>query len=275
MRIRLLSEADLGFADRVRQIAGWNQLPGDWRRFLALEPEGCFLAEVEGQPAGTATVTCYGTDLAWIGMVLVHPDFRRQGVGTALLEHAIQYLRENRGIRSVKLDATPEGQPLYEKLGFRAEWGLRRWRSGSRPDGQAVAPAPVALSGASLAFDREVFGADRSPLLRSLAAEGLGGELGADGDFALMRDGARALYLGPAVARNEASGAAMMEALIRRAPADRWIFWDIPDGSAAAVSLAGRLGFEPVRVLTRMWLGGNDTPGDPSRVWALADPAFG
>lgn len=275
MRIRLLREADLGFANRVREIAGWNQLPVDWRRFLTLESEGCFLAEIDGQPAGTATVTCHGTDLAWIGMVLVHPDFRRRGVGTALLEHAIHHLREVRGVRCVKLDATPEGQPLYEKLGFRAEWGLRRWRSESRPDGQAATPAPVALSGASLAFDREVFGADRSALLRSLAAEGLAGERGVGGGFALMRDGARAIYLGPSVARDEASGAAMMEALIRRTPPDRWIFWDIPDGNAAAVSLAGRLGFEPVRVLTRMWLGVNDTPGDPSRVWALADPAFG
>jgi GNAT superfamily N-acetyltransferase len=53
-------------------------------------------------PAGTATTIGYGTDLAWIGMVLVHPDHRRHGVGRALLAHCIAFLRERR-IRSIKL----------------------------------------------------------------------------------------------------------------------------------------------------------------------------
>ncbi|MCB1202766.1 MAG: GNAT family N-acetyltransferase, partial [Verrucomicrobiae bacterium] len=57
-------------------------------------------------PAGTATTTSYASDLAWIGMVLVHPDFRRQGIGTALLERAIRHLREERRVTCVRLDAT-------------------------------------------------------------------------------------------------------------------------------------------------------------------------
>lgn len=163
LRIRGLIETDLGFAGRVREIAGWNQLPADWRRFLALEPDGCFLAEVDGQAAGTATTTVYGSDLAWIGMVLVHPEFRRRGVGTALLGHAIHYLREIRRIPSVKLDATPEGLPLYEKLGFQAEWGLRRWLSkpGAHRTGGERELSSDPLSPMSAELDREVFGADR------------------------------------------------------------------------------------------------------------------
>jgi ribosomal protein S18 acetylase RimI-like enzyme len=40
-------------------------------------------------------------------MVLVHPDSRRRGVATALLEHTISYLRDR--VRCIKLDATPDG----------------------------------------------------------------------------------------------------------------------------------------------------------------------
>src|SRR5262245_36402600 len=115
IHIRLMTDADLVFADQVRALAGWNQTLDDWRLLLEWEPEGCFVAELDGQPAGTATTTCYGVDLAWIGMVLVHPDQRRHGVGQALLNHCLAFLRERR-VSSIKLDATPTGKTLYDQL---------------------------------------------------------------------------------------------------------------------------------------------------------------
>src|SRR5215510_8173248 len=118
LHVRCLTQADLPFADSVRATAGWNQTRRDWERFLALEPNGCFLAEWNGAPAGTATTTVYGTELAWIGMVLVHPDYRRRGIGRALLEHCIEHLRE-REVRCIKLDATPAGKKVYDGLGFK------------------------------------------------------------------------------------------------------------------------------------------------------------
>jgi hypothetical protein len=90
-----------------------------------------------------------------------------------------------------------------------------------------------------------------------------------------LRDGSRALYLGPVVADDHPSGEAMVRTLLARTPPDRPVFWDIPDHQDAAVSLARSEGFRPVRVLTRMWLGANDSPGTPTRIWGLADPAFG
>src|SRR5437899_5195592 len=105
LTLRLLTRADLPFADSVRALAGWNQTAADWERILATEPEGCFLAEWNGVPAGTATTTVYGPALAWIGMVLVHPEFRRRGIGRALLEHCIAHLCK-RGVRCLQPDAT-------------------------------------------------------------------------------------------------------------------------------------------------------------------------
>jgi ribosomal protein S18 acetylase RimI-like enzyme len=138
IRLRLLTAEDLAFAEVVRAAAGWNQSLEDWRRFLELEPDGCFLAEWEGAPAGTATTLIHGPELAWIGMVLVHPDYRRRGIGQALLRHCIEHLRA-RGVGCLKLDATPLGQPGYERLGFRSEWTLARWERAGAP---AVADAP-------------------------------------------------------------------------------------------------------------------------------------
>ena len=53
--LRLLSREDLAYEDSVRALAGWNQTIADWERFLAAEPNGCYLAEWNGAPAGIAT----------------------------------------------------------------------------------------------------------------------------------------------------------------------------------------------------------------------------
>jgi len=273
--LRPLDSRDLPFAHSLSRLAGWNQTLRDWERFLTLGEGGCFLAEYDGCPAGTATTTCYGSDLAWIGMVLVHPDFRRRGIGGKLLHRAINHLRNDRGIACVRLDATPEGRPLYESLGFQAEWGLRRWRreGGGNVTDEALRTPEV--SDASCELDEGVFGADRSALLRSLAEGSLAGVSLPDGSFGLMRDGERAVYLGPVTAGSSASGIAMIENLVRQCPGDRVIFWDLPDQNTIATDLALSLGFRPVRELTRMWLGDAPAPFDPSRNFGLAEPGLG
>ena len=63
IRIRSLQPSDLDFAQEVRKIAGWNQTDADWLRLINYEPDGCFLIECDGGPAGTAT----------------HNDIREQG----------------------------------------------------------------------------------------------------------------------------------------------------------------------------------------------------
>src|SRR5947208_710711 len=113
IRIRLMTEADLSIGMNLKAQAGWNQLETDWLRMLAMQPDGCFLAERDGQPVGT-TVACIFDSVAWIALVLVDRTVRGQGIGKALMQHALAFLDEQK-IASVRLDATPLGQPLYEK----------------------------------------------------------------------------------------------------------------------------------------------------------------
>ncbi len=176
--IRRMTPDDLPFANALRQAAGWNQTLEDWRRFLDLEPEGCFVAMWHGEPAGTATTLVHGPDLAWIGMVLVRPKVRRLGIGRALLLHCIDHLRA-RGIRCVKLDATPLGKPVYERLGFKEEWMSSRWEHPGLALGQ-VAPGSIrpvragdlSIGGVVSDLDTLAFGTPRTRLLTALAEHG-------------------------------------------------------------------------------------------------------
>ena len=283
LRLRKLIATDLPFADSLRAQAGWNQTLADWQRFLAMDPEGCFLAEWNGAPAGTATTTIYGPQLAWIGMVLVDPDYRRRGIGRALLQRCIDYLQGQK-VRCIKLDATPLGQPVYAGLGFKDEWTLTRWEragaglcgvpasSGMRPwregDERRIAP-----------LDALAFGVPRQRLMRALAQESRGAlvlEHEADQPvaFGLLQNGSSALHLGPIVAASADCAIRLIEALLTRGDAER-VLWDIPDPNAAAREWAEHNGFTRQRSLTRMYLGENGTPGDPQKQFALAGPEVG
>ena len=134
--VRRLDLDDLSDAEELRALAGWNQTMADWESILQLHPGGCFAAVADGELVGTTTTTPYG-DLAWVGMVLVAPRARRQGVARQLCRRALEHL-EARGVVSAGLDATPLGEPLYASLGFRRTEGVTRWLRSATASTEAV-----------------------------------------------------------------------------------------------------------------------------------------
>jgi ribosomal protein S18 acetylase RimI-like enzyme len=281
--LRRMTPEDLPSADALRSAAGWNQTPADLARLLAWEPACCFVATVKDTIVGTATATCYGTELAWIGMVLVAPECQRRGIGRWLVERCLAEL-DDRGIGCVRLDATPAGQPVYSRLGFVPEWSLARWQ-------QTEANAPrmperVALCDLRLTDweelalpDRKAFGADRARCLRGLAEDCHAARVVIDDQqipraYGMLRPGSLADYLGPVVAASPTEGRALVFDLVSRSRHDK-LFWDIPDRNTAAIAVAAELGFRRQRPLVRMWRGAPRPVADARLQWALADPALG
>lgn len=273
LHIRQMTIADLDSAMALKDLAGWNQTPDDIRRLIEYESEGCFIAELDGVPVGTVSTTSYGTDLAWIGMMLVHPDYRRRGIARSLMETSLDYLRQ-RGVACIKLDATPLGQPLYEQLGFQAEWEFQRWE---RP-GESVASfgASGSLLPKFLELDRQAFGVDRSDWLTQVASACR--VITTASTYGMLRPGSVATYVGPVVTEHPGSeNVAEVESLVvsmLESVAGR-IFWDIPRCNGTAEQMAARLGFEPARQLLRMWTGEPLVKGRPELQFGLLDPTTG
>jgi GNAT superfamily N-acetyltransferase len=121
-----LAPADVPSAMELSKAAKWNQTPDDWLRVLQLAREDFRCVEAAGKIVATASLLPYGTRLAWIGMVLTRPEYRRQGFARELMEDLIARA-EGHKIRTLKLDATHEGLPLYESLGFVVEETVERW----------------------------------------------------------------------------------------------------------------------------------------------------
>ena len=256
--IRGMTKSDIAAGQELAATAGWNQTTHDWTVPLMVEPDGAWVCEMDGNVVGSTTAICYGRELAWIGMVLVAPKVRRQGIGRALVQHALAWLSQRR-IDVVKLDATDLGAPLYESLGFQDDCIIERWVLVShdpvvnRERTGDSGCQPVTTLDELEMLDRIAFGCGRSRLLQQLAAlQGATRSCTVNG-YVLTRPGAKAAYIGPCVAE-DAQAARELIGLAIGSCADQQIYWDMPGENAAAMVLAASLGFRSLRRLRRMAL---------------------
>ncbi len=103
---------------------------GDWqnRKTAAIaedcriQPDGVIVVlDRKSRVVGYVTTRLNATSgIGWIPNLAVHPDCQGLGLGRALLEHAIEFLRMS-GMQVAKietLEQNPIGQGLYPSLGF-------------------------------------------------------------------------------------------------------------------------------------------------------------
>jgi N-acetylglutamate synthase-like GNAT family acetyltransferase len=87
--------------------------------YLEKEPEGCFLAEADGNTIGCIFSHVWGS-VGWFGPVEVTTEHQNRGVGKELITKSVQYLK-SRDCRTIGLETMSSSQKniaLYEKLGF-------------------------------------------------------------------------------------------------------------------------------------------------------------
>src|SRR3982074_1909278 len=123
--------AGLALSDEAR----WNQTEDDWRFFL-IHGTVLGIRDAEGHLVATAALLPYGSNAAWISMVLVTTRWRRRSLATSLLDECLA-LASDRGL-TPWLDATPAGARVYGPLGFTPT--LHVQRLGFRG---SVAPSPT------------------------------------------------------------------------------------------------------------------------------------
>jgi ribosomal protein S18 acetylase RimI-like enzyme len=277
IQVRGLTEADLPFGMRLKAQAGWNQTDDDWRRAYLLQPDGCFVAELDGTAVGTLT-TCIFGPVAWIALVLVDAAVRGRGVGTALMRHALVYL-EQKQVRSVRLDATPLGRPVYEKLGFAAQFPLARYE-GILQDSEAwnVETETPTDWADILRLDAAVTHTDRNKLLKHLFIERpdalrIHQSEGQLEGYITFRSGANATQIGPCLATTPEAGRALL-AFAQHACTGQRVYVDVPKDNTPAVRCVTDLGLTEQRPLLRMCRG-EPVCEQIEQLWASSGPEKG
>src|SRR3989441_13166891 len=168
-RIRTLAGRDIDAAIALTDLEAWGYTHEDFRRLLALAPDGCFAAERAGRVVGVLTTTTYD-GLAFLGAVIVAPELRGKGVGKELMEAALAHLRAT-GVHTVRLNAYLNVIPFYERLGFRREYEVIRWHGPAMSGEQVRGVRPMRMAHLTdlAQMDAKYFGANRQVLFARLA----------------------------------------------------------------------------------------------------------
>ncbi|TPJ36114.1 GNAT family N-acetyltransferase [Mesorhizobium sp. B2-8-3] len=178
----------------------WPHRPQDWQMALQLS-NGAVALDGQGRVTGTILVTPYGADCAMINMVIVDRNTRGKGLGRRLMNQAFALA----GDRPLRLVATTDGMPLYEKLGFVPSGTILQHQGEvtelGEPNGVEVASIDDLPE--IKALDRDAYGADRGALIDALAERGQFAVIRRDGAieaYAAIRPFGHGEVIGPVIA---------------------------------------------------------------------------
>ena len=278
--IRRMTRDDIPDGMRLKNIAGWNQKEHDWELFLEANPDGCFVYMCEDSIVGTIATIRYEDRFAWIGMMLVDPSFRRRGIATSLMNHALEYLGHD---STVKLDATPVGKTVYNRLGFKVEYVISRMIAHFPAiEGEIIDDLlllPLNDLSEIVSFDSTAFGANRQRVLRSLINNRP--ELswrrlhnGKISGYCTGRPGTNFWQIGPVIARKSDDAVSLTAAAVRSIHGQPVVI-DVPVRHKSFLRTLQSMGFSEQRQLIRMFHGANEYPGNPDLVYAITGPELG
>lgn len=211
---RRMTEDDVPDAYKLSLSALWPHQLEDWQ-FIQQLGEG-IVAEKASGIIGTAMCWLHGADHASIGMLLVAPDHRRNGIGRELLSR----LLKETGDRTTVAHATPGGLALFEQCGF-TETGRVHQHQGSvrRPPlaplgaGERIRPANARDEPALGELFRRACGMPRATVFRQLMQAAnivvidFYGELTG---FAALRKFGHGYVIGPVIAPDAGRASALI-----------------------------------------------------------------
>ncbi len=282
INIRQMQPEDIPAAMQLKEAEGWNQTEADWTLLLSHNPELCLVVEIESNMAGTVTAISYDNKVAWIGMMLVNRNHRGKGISKLLLNTIIQKLNS---CKSIKLDATPLGKKVYDKLGFVDEYGIARITN------QSLAPLPIlnlALNPKELTpnklkeivlYDKKAFGINREKVLNFLLENQTekawyledNGEIAG---YILSRPGCNFTQIGPVVANTQNKAKVLLSSVLNKMEG-RAVVVDVMEEHKELIAWLEGLNFTVQRSFTRMYLKSNPYAGNPQQQFLIGGPELG
>ncbi len=241
---------------------GWNPGPGDADAFWAADPEAFWGIERDGELLGSGAITAYKDRLGFMGLFIVRPEFRGQGLGRDFWYFRRDKLRSRlRPEAPIAMDGVFAMQPFYAKGGFVFTHRNLRMEGVGRAGNPAVRVVELSTLPFAkvLAADEAIFGVARPEFLERWIRPTGGRALGVlKGDrlvgYGVLRPALRGFKIGPLFAVDSSVAEDLFVALSDGANGQPH-FLDLPENNPAALALAARHGMKEVFGCARMVLG--------------------
>ncbi|QSX24179.1 GNAT family N-acetyltransferase [Priestia megaterium] len=280
--LKRLNESDIEDLVNLSKSIGWDY---DCDEVQTVLDSGRIYGHVneEGKLLSSAAIITYGQSLASIGMVIVNPDYRGLGLGKGVTEACIHSIS---GEKLIMLISTPEGEPVYRKLGFQSVSFVHKCLCNNYISQQHsplhnqydvhVYQDKDFLEVNEL--DRGAVGAARSQFLKirinqskkSLVVKNLVGEVVG---FGLGIQTPENLILGPIIASNDQIAMILINELSKNHFGKLRI--DIPEGKESFLQILEEKGFKKVAQPPIMMLNSPDLSVRNNSLYGIAAQIFG
>mgnify|MGYP001162300483 CR=1 FL=1 len=123
--IRSFEQQDSGAITDWAKTEGFIPGLGDIGIYSNTDNQGIWLGCIGQKPIGSIAGIKYNKSYAFIGLFIVLKEYRGNGYGVALWQHALNYLD---GVECIGLEAAPSRIKDYSKWGFNLSSKTTRWQ---------------------------------------------------------------------------------------------------------------------------------------------------
>ncbi|APO75805.1 GCN5-related N-acetyltransferase protein [Rhizobium etli 8C-3] len=256
--VRAMRPGELELVLEWARQEGWNPGLDDSLAFQEADPSGFFIGAVGEVPVGSISVVKYGQALAFLGLYIVHPDFRGKGYGKALWNAGMASAPD----RTIGLDGVVAQQENYRKSGFEPAYSTIRYGGIPAVLPQSVLSAhPVSdkLDGL-FRYDAAIFTEPRNAFIAAWCKRRRGRKTaivrksGKIRGYATIRRCYEGYKIGPLFAADTDTAAALLAELLPEAGGEP-VFIDVPAANSEAIALAENMELQPVFETARMYRG--------------------
>ncbi|MFJ3390765.1 GNAT family N-acetyltransferase [Lysinibacillus sp. NPDC086135] len=236
----------------------------------------------EGNIVSSAAIITYDTNLASIGMVIVHENYRGLGLGKLVTQKCIESVSQHTAIMLV---ATKDGEPLYKKIGFTTVDYVHKYLADKYSGAHNLTSNDFTIEDYNesdfaeiVRLDAAAFGDKRSNFLRNRINQAKHCSVVRDHQtniigFGLSIQGPIHLILGPIIAPDSITASLIINTLAKDHHGK--LRMDVPSGHAEMIKWLEQNGFTEANRPPVMILHAEEMPTRNNTLFAIAAQIFG
>lgn len=251
--VRRMDRNEVDLAVKWAAMEGWNPGLHDAETFYSADPDGFFVAVLNGEPVGCISAVAYDDSFGFMGFYIVRNELRKRGIGMALWQAAVEYL----GHRIIGGDGVVAMLDKYAESGFEIAHYNARFEGVGKACGSHLTDLSVLPFEELEEYDRRHFPAPRGAFLKSwISRPGSRGRGVMDGGrlagYGVIRPCQRGFKIAPLFADTADIAEALFVSLSTCADGSP-LFLDIPVCNVAALELVERHGMSKVFETARIY----------------------
>lgn len=260
--IKKLKQIDLVTLISWASNEGWNPGKHDASVFWDTDPDGFYGCFFENNLIAGGSIVSYNREFGFMGLFIVHRDFRNTGIGRKLWHFRRDMLLSRLQPNStIGMDGVLDMQPFYKKGGFKIAYRDERYEFLSKEFNLSNHISTIELNDFDdiVEYDIKIFSCSRSKFLKGwlFMPESKAIKFKKDNEilgYAVIRKAETGFKIGPLFANHVEIANELLISCFSAYP-NHSVFLDIPSTNNDAVSLVKKYNGNYVFECARMYYG--------------------